>query len=194
MDTTNATQLAILDTASRLFSQHGWIRVSIGEICDEAAISRVSFYRYYKNKIELLKAIINLQHQKIETHYADILLNAKTIEDVVQGIFTFQESALNQFFSAPILKDIDNNKNEELARFFQENRETKYQFLNHFFGELQEKCIIHSNYPIALIYEYLKTLDDLMDSEKVQGIYGGQKADLRKSILKLIMFGLSGPK
>lgn len=36
-------------------------------------------------------------------------------------------------------------------------------------------------------------MNNLMMSEHVQNIYGGEKKELRKDVLKLIMFGLSGP-
>lgn len=59
---------------------------------------------------------------------------------------------------------------------------------------MRQNQIIHANYPTDLIYKYLKIMDDLMLCEDIQTMYDGEKQKLRKDILKLIMFGLSGPK
>lgn len=193
MDLGNQTRQTIIQASEKLFSQHGWQRISIGDICEEAQISRVSFYRYFKNKIELLKEIIKLQQIDVKSYYSDILHQATNIEELINAIFQYQEAALQKFFTPAVLKDFDNNKNKELDAFIQEERHQKYLFLNHFFEELQRKKLIHVNYPVPLIHAYLKIMDDLMMSEHVQNIYGGEKKELRKDVLKLIMFGLSGP-
>lgn len=194
MDSENQTRQLIMSASEQLFRQYGWQRISIGDICKEANISRVSFYRYFKNKIALLKEIICLQQHKVKARYEEILNDVDNIEDLINAIFAYQEDALKGFFTAPILKDFDNNKDADLQAFFESERQQKYVFLNHFFEALQNKKIIHANYPIDLIYNYLKIMDDLMLCEDIQTMYDGEKQKLRKDILKLIMFGLSGPK
>jgi AcrR family transcriptional regulator len=131
MNLDNQTRQTIIQASENLFSQHGWQRISIGDICAEAKISRVSFYRYFKNKIELLKEIIALQQVKVKTRYTEILRDTTNIEELINAIFNYQEEALKQFFTAPVLKDFDNNKNKELNDFFDKERQKKYIFMNH---------------------------------------------------------------
>ena len=47
----------ILETAIRLFSKHGAKRVSIEEICREAKVSKATFYKNFRNKVELVHRI-----------------------------------------------------------------------------------------------------------------------------------------
>ena len=49
----------IVDTATVLFSRHGIRRVTVEEICREAGASKMTFYKYFSNKIELFKHIWN---------------------------------------------------------------------------------------------------------------------------------------
>ncbi|UNM96893.1 TetR/AcrR family transcriptional regulator [Ignatzschineria rhizosphaerae] len=194
MEPINKTEQTILQVSENLFSQHGWQRVSISEICDEAKVSRVTFYRYFKNKNALLKHIFLQKQERVTAHYATLLEESKNIEEVIKGIFSYQENALNQFFTPNVLKDFDQNQDPELIEFFQMQHERKYHFLDQFFSELQAKKIIDADYPTVLIHQYLKTMDHLMFNEVVQEAYGENKSTLRQDILKLIMFGLSGPK
>ena len=52
-------QMQIVETAEALFMRHGIKRVTIEEICRKAGVSKMTFYKYFGNKIELLKHIWN---------------------------------------------------------------------------------------------------------------------------------------
>jgi AcrR family transcriptional regulator len=47
----------ILQTGERLFSRFGAKRVSIEELCREASVSKMTFYKYFANKAELIRTI-----------------------------------------------------------------------------------------------------------------------------------------
>ena len=47
----------IIKTAKKLFMRHGIKRVTIEEICKKAGASKMTFYKYFPNKIELVKHI-----------------------------------------------------------------------------------------------------------------------------------------
>jgi len=50
-------QEQIVRTAKELFSRFGAKRVTVEEICCEAGVSKMTFYKYFPNKIELVKNI-----------------------------------------------------------------------------------------------------------------------------------------
>ncbi len=47
----------IIETAKGLFMRHGIKRITIEEICNKAGASKMTFYKYFPNKIELVKHI-----------------------------------------------------------------------------------------------------------------------------------------
>ena len=47
----------IIETAKDLFMRHGIKRVTIEEICKKAGASKMTFYKYFPNKMELVKHI-----------------------------------------------------------------------------------------------------------------------------------------
>jgi AcrR family transcriptional regulator len=47
----------LLRAAERLFSRFGSRRVSVEEICREAGVSKMTFYKYFPNKVELIRTI-----------------------------------------------------------------------------------------------------------------------------------------
>lgn len=52
-------QIQIVETAENLFIHHGIKRISVEEICRRARVSKMTFYRYFGNKIELIKHLWN---------------------------------------------------------------------------------------------------------------------------------------
>ena len=47
----------LIETATELFMKHGIRRITIEEICREAGASKMTFYNYFDNKIDLLHNI-----------------------------------------------------------------------------------------------------------------------------------------
>ena len=47
----------IISTAERLFSRFGSKRVTVEELCREAGVSKMTFYKYFANKVELVQCI-----------------------------------------------------------------------------------------------------------------------------------------
>lgn len=50
---------AILSTGKELFWKHGIKRVTVEEICEKAGVSKMTFYKYFTNKNELVREIIS---------------------------------------------------------------------------------------------------------------------------------------
>jgi len=50
-------QQQIVETAEELFLRHGVKRITIEEICQKAGVSKMTFYKYFADKIELVKYI-----------------------------------------------------------------------------------------------------------------------------------------
>ncbi len=55
--TLNKKYQQIIKTATDLFILHGIKRVTIEEICKSANVSKMTFYKFFRNKIELLKQV-----------------------------------------------------------------------------------------------------------------------------------------
>ncbi|WP_424930283.1 TetR/AcrR family transcriptional regulator [Amaricoccus tamworthensis] len=54
----NETERALLDAALRVFSRYGVKRSSMSDLCEEAGVSRQTFYNNFRNKDDILRALI----------------------------------------------------------------------------------------------------------------------------------------
>jgi AcrR family transcriptional regulator len=53
----SAKRIQILQTAEQLFSRFGAKRISVEELCREAGVSKMTFYKHFANKAELIRTI-----------------------------------------------------------------------------------------------------------------------------------------
>ncbi|MDH5400751.1 MAG: TetR/AcrR family transcriptional regulator, partial [Cyclobacteriaceae bacterium] len=56
--TQNRKYQAIFETAKELFWKYGIRRVTIEEICKEAGVSKMTFYKFFPNKVALANTIL----------------------------------------------------------------------------------------------------------------------------------------
>jgi AcrR family transcriptional regulator len=66
-------QRHIVETAKGLFLKHGVKRITIREICQKAGVSKVTFYRYYTNKDDLVRYIRDSLLQEGFSHFDRII-------------------------------------------------------------------------------------------------------------------------
>ena len=57
--TSNPKEIQIMDTGKELFWKFGFKRVTIEEICREAGVSKMTFYKFFPNKLKLVTAIMD---------------------------------------------------------------------------------------------------------------------------------------
>jgi len=62
----------IVETAEILFKRFGIKRVTVEEICRKANVSKMTFYKYFSNKIELVKYIWNEWYDMAFGRYDEI--------------------------------------------------------------------------------------------------------------------------
>jgi len=70
------TAEAILDAAVVEFEQHGFRRVALDDVARRAGISRTTIYRRFRNKDELIAAVIERENVALFTDIANELKKA----------------------------------------------------------------------------------------------------------------------
>ncbi|MGN6876265.1 TetR/AcrR family transcriptional regulator, partial [Neisseria sp. P0021.S007] len=156
---TASKQQTIADTARRLFREHGFSAVSVGSICAEADVSRVTFYKYYSGKNALLQAIVTEQKNRVRAEFENLLERQCSLREAAEAVFALQKQSFEELYSAAFLRDIEENIDLELERFFRELNEEKYAFMRGFFHALQQRRLIQPDLPVELIDLFIRQAD-----------------------------------
>ena len=189
---TASKQQTIADTARRLFREHGFSAVSVGRICAEAAVSRVTFYKYYSGKNALLQAIVTEQKNRVRAEFEALLARQCSLREAAEAVFALQRQSFDELYSAAFLRDIEENTDLELERFFHELNEEKYAFMRGFFHTLQQRRLIQPDLPVELIDLFIRQADILMRHPQLAALYAAAPQKLPQDVLGLLLHGLAG--
>ena len=189
---TASKQQTIADTARRLFREHGFSAVSVGSICAEASVSRVTFYKYYSGKNALLQAIVTEQKNRVRAEFENLLARQCSLREAAEAVFALQRQSFDELYSAAFLRDIEENTDLELERFFHELNEEKYAFMRGFFHTLQQRRLIQPDLPVELIDLFIRQADILMRHPQLAALYAAAPQKLPQDVLGLLLHGLAG--
>ena len=189
---TASKQQTIADTARRLFREHGFSAVSVGSICAEAAVSRVTFYKYYSGKNALLQEIVTEQKNRVRAEFEALLARQCSLREAAEAVFALQKQSFEELYSAAFLRDIEENTDLELERFFHELNEEKYAFMRGFFHTLQQRRLIQPDLPVELIDLFIRQADILMRHPQLAALYAAAPQKLPQDVLGLLLHGLAG--
>lgn len=115
----NKKYLAILEVSKKLFWKHGVKRVTIDEICHEARTSKMTFYRFFANKTELAKVVIDRYYEESLTKFRAIIRADTSPAEKMQRIIGLKLEGSNDI-SNEFIQDLLSNNNPELASYFSE--------------------------------------------------------------------------
>ena len=185
-------QQIIIDVAYRLFREQGFSAVSVGSICAEATVSRVTFYKYYSGKNALLQQIVTEQKNRVRAEFENLLARQCSLREAAETVFALQKQSFEELYSSAFLRDIEENTDLELERFFHELNEEKYAFMRGFFHTLQQRRLIQPDLPVELIDLFIRQADILMRHPQLAALYAAAPQKLPQDVLGLLLHGLAG--
>jgi raw score 4.00 len=176
--------------ATELFYQQGWRLTSIAEICRAAGVSRVTFYKYFPTKQDLVKCIFEEQKNNMRWEFDRLLATEADLTTVIQQILTMQQESMATLYSAAVLHDLNHDQDETLQAFFRQMAQEKYHYMHYFFSTLQKRKIIRDDFPVMLIDLFIQKIDEILNSTSLQSYYKGREQKLFKDVLQLFMCGI----
>lgn len=95
---TSETRQRILETADRLFYQDGIRAVGIDRIIAEAGVAKMSLYKHFPSKDELILAVLKYREEKVLQFFATAMeRHGKRMKDKLRAFF----AALKDWFESP---------------------------------------------------------------------------------------------
>ncbi len=110
-------QQQIVTTAEELFFRHGIKRITIQEICEKAGVSKMTFYKYFPDKITLAKYIWHARMEEAFAQFDELDALDIPFQEKFQRIFEFSETLASKMntefvkdFIALDLDHLDQNR------------------------------------------------------------------------------------
>lgn len=177
-----------METAKRLFWKHGLRRVTIEEICQEANVSKMTFYKYFPNKNELAKEILDKIFEKNMKMFDQLMLSDISYEEKMHRQIKLKMEG-TQDISEEFVKDIYGDPDSELAEYWKERADGFIQIVIDHYRNAQEKGWLRKDVKIDFIlYMINKTFEFVNDKELISKYDTMQ--DLILEINRFFLYGI----
>lgn len=178
----------IMDTAKRLFWKHGLKRITVEEICKEAEVSKMTFYRNFENKNNLAEQVLIREMQRGSGAYDTIMALPIPFVDKIAK-FVQLKHELSQDISEEFIKDIYKTDNKSLQFRIESNRKEMLSKLRLDLINAQNIGEIRSNLKIDFVIYMLQSLNEKMLDQRLISMYKNPH-DLIMELTNFIFYGL----
>jgi len=182
----------IIKTSRDLFMRYGIKRVTVEEICETAGVSKMTFYKHFKNKLDLALLILNIEIEEGINRYKRIMDQDVPYSEKAKEIIKMKLES-SEDISQEMLKDLMSSAIPEVAelmhRISQENLEL-------FFDDMvsaQKKGEIRSDINPKLIIYMLGQMQEMAADEWVLSMYESPQT-LISEIINFFFYGILSRK
>jgi len=187
-DLENKKCQAILKTGKELFWKHGVKRVSIQEICTEAETSKMTFYKFFDNKIDLAKAVLDLVFEtSIKEHKVIMAQDISFVQKVKETLLA--KSRNSQDISQELISDVYKNKELGLLEYIHAKVELITNLVLDEYEQAQKDGYVRPDIKREFIrYQLLKMREMVLD-EQLLAFYNNPQ-ELTMELTNFFFYGL----
>ncbi|MBN1154795.1 TetR/AcrR family transcriptional regulator [candidate division KSB1 bacterium] len=178
----------IQKAATSLFKRYGFDRVTIEEICREANVSKMTFYKYFSNKKSLIKYIIaDLIDQSMREY--DAIMNSERTYDQKVRLLIEKKMRDTDSVGQDFVREYLFNKDPELRMFIEEQIQRLMMKVNQFFIEAQRDGHIRSNIKPEFLPYILNHLITMAEDETLNSMYNSPQ-QLVSELINFCFYGI----
>lgn len=181
----------ILRTAEKLFMQFGYNKVTVEELCREAAVSKVTFYKYYPNKFAVLEDYLGSRLKLGWETFDRIRFADEPLQEKLHAMISMKESAVSHMTAVfyQSLVEGGDDVQELLGKWTSMSMEAMRQF----FMDGQAKGEISQDYRIEFLMHVYALIVADTQSESLSELYGDDLVKLSRDFMNFLFYGITGP-
>ncbi len=185
----NKKQLKILDTARDLFWKHGFKRISIEEVCQKAEVSKMTFYRFFPNKVELAKAVFDREVEEGLKKFRAIMDEDAHASDKIKKMVQLKIEGTNNI-SREFLHDFYSNRELGLKDYIEEKTKQSWVEVLSVFRRGQEKGWFRKDMKPEFIAYVSQKMSELVVDENLLKLYSTPQ-ELLMEFSNFFAYGIS---
>ena len=187
--TYNPKKEQILKTGKDLFWKFGFTRVTVEEICIEAGISKMTFYKYFSNKIDLVKTLLGKVLNTSMEKYRQIMESPIPYPEKVTQMIELKREQTHTM-SSEFFRDYLQSGDPELMAFLQKLSDESLRIFTEDFRKAQQNGDIRKDLKVEFILAVMNLLVEWAQHEKSLMDMYEDPQDLAVDITSFIFYGI----
>lgn len=165
----------IAKAAKALFWKYGIKRVSIDEICTEAGVSKMTFYKFFKNKEVLAVYVLDKLLKGWHLQYRSLMDENTPFTTKIQQLVQLKRTASEEMSEA-FMDDIINKEFVLLQEHLNEHRNKVIAEHVNDLAEAQQRGELRQDIKPEFILYMLEDLENKVSDEKLARLYPSKQA------------------
>jgi AcrR family transcriptional regulator len=158
----------LIKTGRELLFKHGAKRITVEEICEKSSVSKVTFYKYFHNKDDLVMKILeDWVDLGIQEFCAIRDENIPFIEKIAKLIRLKLETA--QVYSHEFIDEVM-GANENLKEFYQQVTQESMELVLEFFSKARNEGLFRKSVPPEFYVYLIEHFSDMMNDNRLKMI------------------------
>jgi AcrR family transcriptional regulator len=185
----NLKRELILKIAKKLFWKFGFKRVTIEEICKEAAVSKMTYYKHFPNKMAVVKILLQEVLEDARKKYDEIMdSDLPYPEKVVQMIELKREQT--HTMSSEFFRDYLQSGDPELIAYLEKASAENLRKFTDDFHKAQKKGDIRQDLKVEFIMAIMnKLVDWIQHDDGLMDLYD-EPQDLAVEMTSFLFYGI----
>ncbi len=178
----------IFSTGKSLFWKFGLRRVTVEEICTEAGVSKMTFYKYFRNKDTLALEIMNTMINETKMNFIQMMDSDIPFEEKVRGTMKLKMDAGGSV-SKEFLADLYSGDYPALSSLIEKMTRESLELITSYYRKAQAKGEIRKDLKIEFLLYLIDQMIVMLQDEKLTVLYetGG---DLIYEITNFFFYGI----
>jgi len=184
----NVKYQQILNTAKELFFKYGIRRVSIEEICKTAQVSKMTFYKFFQNKIDLVIVMLKQLYDIAEVEVDNIMTADIPFTEKVKLTIEMKKRQ-TEFMGQELWVDMLQNPIPEIDQFIAIKKKYWVKKILDIYIAAQKDGDIRADIKPEFIFYILNLLTETAKDENLLKLYDTPK-DLAEELIKFYFYGI----
>ena len=178
----------IMDAGKKLFWKYGFKRVTVEEICADAGVSKMTYYKYFSNKMELAKAIMKKTVDETLDRYKKIMRSDIPFTEKVELQLQMKMEGTVDI-SSEFMDDLMIHGEPELMGYMSEMTQKVLAIVHTDYVSAQEKGEIRKDVKPEFIIYFLNHIYDMLKDEALLKMYKDPN-ELAMELTRFFFYGV----
>ncbi|PKP01171.1 MAG: TetR/AcrR family transcriptional regulator [Bacteroidetes bacterium HGW-Bacteroidetes-9] len=182
------TRTALLEAGSKMFWKYGIRKVTVEDICKEAGVSKMTFYRFYENKIILAEKLLTEIYESALQDYNKIMQSEIPFpEKIRQTILLKHQGTLD--VSDEFLDDVYRGDEPSLMGLIEKYSEISKNTIREDFAKAQKEGWIKKELKIDFLMYMMDSIGERMFDEKLKAMFDDSH-DMLMELTTFFFYGM----
>lgn len=188
----NQKYVSLVATARELFWKHGFKRVSLQEICQKADVSKMTFYKFFKNKTALAKQVFFDEIEQGLEKFNQLIESDIPLQEKLEQMMLLKAEGTNNL-SQEFMQDFYLGDEPELQQFVEEKTHQAWAGLLGNWKKAQQAGIFRNDLKAEFLMKMAFSMVELMRDEKLASLYNTPQ-EFVMEITRFMLYGISERK